>query len=161
VTRHGPLPGLRRCRDVPLDAAQQRGDFQRMRQHACDLLRLVVAALVAARAMQRHRDERVELAAKARKLGDEQQRERSSHGPCAVVLERVHVVIERRTVRERRDDGVDIPRLLRARAMGHGPRKAAPRARVCDARKLCGAYAAEAAARGQAAGRAALGEQAP
>jgi hypothetical protein len=144
---------------VPLDTARDGRDLQRAGQHAGDLLRLVVAAVVAALAMQRHRDERVELAADARELR-EQQRESSPHGARAVVLERLHVVIEGRPVRERRDDGVDMPRGLRAGAMRHRPREPAPQARVRDARELRGAHAAKAAARGQAAGRAALDEQA-
>ncbi len=60
--------------------------------------------------MQRHRDERIDASARSGKMRREQQRESAAQRALAAVLQRVQVVVERRRIRERRDDGVDVPR---------------------------------------------------
>ena len=77
----------------------------------------------------------------------------------AAVLQRVQVVVERRPVRERRDDGVDVPRHLRARAVADGPREPAAAAWVRARARTRGADAQKPPAERSAAGRAALDEQ--
>jgi hypothetical protein len=68
-------------------------------------------------------------------------------------------VIERRPIRERGDDGIDVPSHLFARAMRYGLREPASAARAHDARQACGTDGAKAAVRGETASRAAFGEQ--
>lgn len=92
-----PLPRaltrLRSARDAPHDAALEQRHPKLARERPADFARLVVAALAAARAVQRHGHERVDVAAKRRQRRREQQRERAAERPHAAVFECVHVML--------------------------------------------------------------------
>ena len=158
-----PLPRalarLRGAREAAHDAALEQRQAKLVRERPGELARLVVAALAAARAMQRHGHERVDVGARRRQRRREQQAERAAERPRAAVLERMHVVLERRRIVKRRDHGRDGPTGAPQRAARNGRREPAAHARAAYARELVRADGAKAPARGPAAGGAAFDEQ--
>jgi hypothetical protein len=153
------LPRLRSASKDAHDTALEQRQSELARERPRDLTRLIVAALATSRPVQRHGHERVDVGAHHRERRREQQRERAAERPRASVFERVQVVVERRRVVERRDDGRDGPGSAAHRATGDGLREPAAHARGGHARERRGAHGAEAASRGEAAGRAAFDEQ--
>jgi hypothetical protein len=138
---------LRRRGGVALDSAERERQAQRSSHRARDFERLIEPALAQACPMERHREQRF-LAGegRAQRFG-EQQTEGAAERAPAMVLEGLHVIVERRNVVERRHDGVDVPRRPPPRATRDGPREAAAAAGRNNAWPLGDADGTEAVAR--------------
>jgi hypothetical protein len=87
-----------------------------------DLDGLVVAALAQPRSMQRHGNERIGDFTAATELGAEQEPQRSPERALTVVLERLHLTVERPRIAVGRDERIDLPRDAALRAMRDGSR---------------------------------------
>ena len=97
-----PLPcalsRLRFARAVPRDALCDERHVQDLRERTRDLVCLVVATGRAASAMQRHCDQRVEAARGVADAARDQQPERAPERACAVILQLMQIVVERRHI---------------------------------------------------------------
>jgi hypothetical protein len=87
-----------------------------------DLDGLVVAALAQPRSMQRHGNEHIGDFTAATELGAEQEPQRSPERALTVVLERLHLTVERPRIAVGRDERIDLPRDAALRAMRDGSR---------------------------------------
>ena len=156
---------LRGTLAAPKDAARQHADAEQCADGPCNLERLVVAAFAQPPRRERHRHERVDgrgvrrAIARFEHAGREQRAERAAEMPLATILERVKVALERRRIRERRDDRSNGPHVRAPRAACDRGRKAAARTRPHETRQRRDTDRTEArVARGGAA-RAALRQE--
>jgi hypothetical protein len=137
----------------------QRGQTQLASKRARDFLRLVIAAFATALAMQRHRHEYVDVVLQLAQRRKQQQRQGAAQRARTAVLQRLHVIVERRGVLERRHDGVHLPRAELPRAVVDRPGEPATGTGIAHPHERCGTDGAEPAARRPAARRATFDEQ--